>query len=165
MPDSNTFDIKPIGVFVRKYLEHSTISVDPYARNKTWTTWTNDLNPETSADYHMDALEFLRLLVESEVRADLIIIDPPYSPRQIKECYDGIGMKVGATEALRGKMMAVRRELINRLLTDNGTVLTFGWNSTGMGKKYNFEIIEILLVCHGSDHNDTICMAERRKST
>ncbi|MDE1882322.1 MAG: hypothetical protein KGI89_17440, partial [Euryarchaeota archaeon] len=36
--------------------------------------------------------------------------------------------------------------------------------STGMGKKYGFQIEEILLVCHGSDHNDTICMAERRHS-
>lgn len=31
-----------------------------------------------------------------------------------------------------------------------------------MGRKHNFEILEILLVCHGGVHNDTICMAERK---
>lgn len=31
-----------------------------------------------------------------------------------------------------------------------------------MGKERGFEILEILLVCHGGAHNDTICLAERR---
>jgi len=31
-----------------------------------------------------------------------------------------------------------------------------------MGKKMGFELIEILLVCHGSDHNDTIVTVERK---
>lgn len=30
----------------------------------------------------------------------------------------------------------------------------------GIGKLYKIE--EILLVCHGGAHNDTICMAERK---
>ena len=37
--------------------------------------------------------------------------------------------------------------------------LSFGWNTVGMGKGWNTE--EIMLVCHGGDHNDTICMADR----
>jgi hypothetical protein len=48
------------------------------------------------------------------------------------------------------------------VLLDNGIVLSFGWNTVGMGKKRGFEILEIMLVCHGGAHNDTICMAERR---
>jgi hypothetical protein len=48
------------------------------------------------------------------------------------------------------------------ILTNDAVVLSFGWNTSGMGKARGFEIEEILLVCHGSDHNDTICMAERR---
>ena len=39
-------------------------------------------------------------------------------------------------------------------------VITFGWNSGGIGKKYGFEIIRILLVPHGGWHNDTICTVE-----
>lgn len=57
MPNSETFSIKPIGNFVKKYL--SGVSVDPFARNKNWFTYTNDLNPNTSAMFHMDAENFL----------------------------------------------------------------------------------------------------------
>jgi hypothetical protein len=38
-----------------------------------------------------------------------------------------------------------------------------GWNSAGMGQKHGFEQIEIMLCCHGGAHNDTICLAERRR--
>lgn len=162
MPNSSTFDIKPIGEFVKKYLVDSRCSVDPYARNKVWATHTNDLNPNTAAEHHMDALEFLSMLIKDGVRADLIIIDPPYSPRQMKECYDGIGIKMKQTDALRGAMMAKRNTLIAQLLSKDGVVLHFGWNTNGVGKKHNFRIEEIMLVAHGSDHNDTICMAERK---
>jgi len=41
-------------------------------------------------------------------------------------------------------------------------VLSFGWNSIGMGIKKGFSIIELMLVCHGRTHNDTICIAEKR---
>lgn len=43
-------------------------------------------------------------------------------------------------------------------------MLSFGWNSVGMGRKHSFEIVEILMVCHGGMHNDTICVAERKVS-
>lgn len=151
MPNSDTFDIAPIGRFVKKYLSNSRVSVDPYSRNKRWATYTNDLNPSTTAE-----------LVGEGVIADLVIIDPPYSPRQVKECYDCIGLKMKQTDALRGMVMSRRSEQINLLMPNGGVVLTFGWNTNGMGKKHGYEIEEILLVAHGSDHNDTICMAERR---
>jgi hypothetical protein len=41
-------------------------------------------------------------------------------------------------------------------------VLSFGWNSMGMGKKRGYAITEGLMVCHGVGHNDTLCMAETR---
>jgi len=41
-------------------------------------------------------------------------------------------------------------------------VLSFGWNSVGMGITRGYEIVEILLVCHGGAHNDTICIAEKK---
>ncbi len=54
------------------------------------------------------------------------------------------------------------RNAIVPVLTEDAIVLSFGWNSVGMGKKHGFEIIEIMLCCHGGAHNDTICIAERR---
>src|SRR5689334_12284755 len=90
-PSAATFDIPPICGLVKTYLRGSKVSVDPFARNKRWATFTNDLNPETAAESHLDSAEFLESLASAGVQADLVLFDPPYSPRQIKECYDGIG--------------------------------------------------------------------------
>ena len=45
---------------------------------------------------------------------------------------------------------------------NGGIVISCGWNTQGMGKQNGFEIIEILLVCHGGAHNDTIVTVERK---
>lgn len=161
MPDKNTFDIRPIGLMVKRYLSQSIVSIDPFARDKLWATHTNDLNSNTQAEYHLDAKIFLEQMVNHGVQADLVLFDPPYSPRQIKECYDSIGLKMAQMDAFRTHWKP-ERDLIDQLLADNGIVLSFGWNSIGMGKNRDFEIIEVLLVCHGPGHNDTICIAEKR---
>lgn len=157
MPNSDTFSVKPIGDFVRKYLRG--ISVDPFARNKTWATYTNDLNPNTSAQTHMDAEAFLNALAGMNVVADCVILDPPYSPRQISECYAQAGLKAGMKDTQNAALYARVRSAARRLCRPGTTVLSFGWNSAGMGKE--FETLEIMLVAHGGAHNDTICMAPR----
>lgn len=160
MPNHETFSIKPIAEFVHRYLSKSKVSVDPFARNKRWATYTNDLNPDTEAEYHLECEEFLRTLADKKVTADLFIMDPPYSPRQVKECYDSIGIKMKQEDAWGGAIRKRRRELMTSILSEDPVVLTFGWDTNGMGK--GWEIVEIMLVAHGSDHNDTICMAERK---
>lgn len=162
MPNHETFAIPPIGAFVSRYLAASRTSIDPFARNRQEATYTNDLNPKTTAVSHEDARDFLERLANVGIAADLIIIDPPYSPRQVKECYDSIGIKMQQKSALLGWVRGELRKQIARLVVPGGVVLWFGWNTTGMGQKYGYQIEEIMLVCHGSDHNDTICMAERR---
>jgi len=98
MPDADTFSIGPIGDFVRRYLAVSRVSVDPFARDKRWATHTNDLNPATKAEHHLDAEAFCVLLAGQGVKADLVLFDPPYSPRQISECYKSVGLEVGMKE-------------------------------------------------------------------
>lgn len=162
MPSADTFDVIPIHNFVQKYLHPATVSVDPFARNKRWATHTNDLNPQTEAEHHMEAGEFLHKLAADGVKADLVLFDPPYSPRQIMECYNGIGKKTTTEMGQLSAAWSDCRDAIDQLCTEDAVVLSFGWNSQGMGKKHGFEIEEILLVCHGANHNDTICVAERR---
>ena len=162
MPSADTFSIPPIEAFVKKYLSQSQVSVDPFARNKTWATHTNDLNPKTQASHHMDAEEFLKMLSEQSVIADLGLLDPPYSPRQISECYKECGITVGMKDTQNSVLYSRVKTAFSPVLSTNAIVLSFGWNSSGMGKKHGFEPIEIMLVCHGGAHNDTICMAERR---
>lgn len=161
MPNADTFSVKPIGEFVRRYLSASKVSVDPFARNKRWATHTNDLNPETAAEHHMDAEAFLKMLHGGGVMADLVIFDPPYSPRQISECYKSVGRQVGMTDT-QSSFWSHAKNAIAPLVAPGGRVISFCWNTNGMGKKHGFEIEEIMLVAHGGWHNDTICIAERK---
>ena len=147
---------------MQRYLAESKISVDPFARNKTWATHTNDLSPETSAQHHMDAEDFCRHLDNQKIRTDLLLFDPPYSPRQISEVYKSIGREVGMAGTQNGALYKRVRDAADLLVQPGGIVLSFGWNSAGMGIKRGYEIIEILLCAHGGGHNDTICVAERK---
>lgn len=161
MPSADTFSVKPIGEFVQRYIARSRLSVDPFARNNEWATLRNDINPTTSAPHHMDAEIFLRdFLVDYAGCIDLAILDPPYSPRQISECYREAGITPSMHDTQNAALYARVKRALLPLLSFDSTVLSFGWNSAGMGK--GFEPIEYLLVAHGGAHNDTICVAERR---
>jgi len=158
MPTPNTFTIGPVAEFVSRHL--SGVSVDPFARNARAATYTNDIDPETDASYHMDAVDFLSLLRAQGVVADSALFDPPYSPRQISECYRAAGRHVSARDTQNAALYKRVRDSLNDLIRPGGIVLSFGWNSAGMGRTRGYRIIEILLVAHGGAHNDTICLAE-----
>lgn len=88
MPNSNTFNILPISQLVAKYTvqkDNTKVIVDPFANSCEIGTITNDLNPKFNTTYHLDALDFLKMLDNRS--ADVILYDPPYSLRQVKECY------------------------------------------------------------------------------
>lgn len=160
MPNKNTFSIKPIAEFVAKYIDGTgMIIVDPFANNCKIGTITNDLNPKYDTTYHLDALEFLKLLKDES--ADLVLYDPPYSLRQVKECYEGVGVRV-TKEHTKSSWRSRHLDEIARILKPNGMCLCFGWNSNGVGKKRGFTMEEILIVAHGGSKNDTICTAERK---
>lgn len=161
MPSPATFSCKPIGEFVRRYL--SGISVDPFAMDYTAPTYTNDLNPNTKSKYHMDAEEFCVMLKKQGVSADVGLFDPPYSPRQISECYKNVGREVGIEGTQNARLYKRVRDALDSIIRPGGVVLSFGWNSAGMGKTRKYSIVEILLVAHGGAHNDTICVAERKR--
>ncbi len=159
MPSADTFSVRPIRDFVRKYLKG--VSVDPFARNSGLATYTNDMNPNTTAQYHMDAVEFLDMLAEKGIKADVVILDPPYSPRQISECYTESGKKAGMIDTQSSVLYKKCRSSVRKICKQGSVVLSFGWNSCGMGPGWEAE--EIMLVAHGGAHNDTICLAERLK--
>jgi hypothetical protein len=163
MPHRDTFSVPPIGEFVWKYMVAAPVSADPFARNGSRATFTNDLDPATDAALHMDAEQACKLWTAQGVRADLAIFDPPYSPRQISECYKSIGLKVGMEETQNARLYKRVRDALDPLVKPGGIVLSFGWQSAGMGEKRGYDPIEILLVTHGGAHNDTICIAERKR--
>lgn len=161
MPSHETFSIPPIKDFVKRYLRNAKVGVDMFSRNRHLVGFTNDLDPATIAESHIDAAAYCAKLAQDSVRVDIALFDPPYSPRQISECYKGVGMGVGMEETQSSFYTKVR-DALHPLVKEGGTVLSFGWNSGGMGVTRGYEILEILLVNHGGAHNDTICMAERR---
>lgn len=159
MPNSKTFTIKPIKELLNRYITDGMVVVDPFANESKFGTITNDLNPKFDTNYHLDALDFLKQINDN--CADIVLYDPPYSPRQIKECYDGIGITVTADDT-KASWRAKHLDEIKRVLKPNGICISFGWNTNGVGKKRGFEIIEILIVPHGGSKNDTLCTVERK---
>lgn len=162
MPNPETFSIPPIADFVRRWMADSVVSVDPFARNKRLALHTNDLSPDTAAEHHMDAEDFCKKLLADGVTIDVALFDPPYSPRQISEVYQAIGREVGMKGTQNAALYKRVRDALDLIVSPGGVVLSFGWNSNGMGKGRGYVIEEIMLVAHGGGHNDTICMAERK---
>ena len=156
MPNKWTFQIKPIKELIQQE-KTSGIWIDPFSGQNKNADITNDLNPNNDATYHIEALDFLKSLKDNS--ADGVFFDPPYSPRQVKECYDGIGIKTVA-ENTRADFWSNCKNEIKRILKPQGKVLCFGWNSMGLGKNRGFKMTRILLVPHGGAKNDTICTVE-----
>ncbi len=138
MPNKKTFQIKPIKELLDRYISNWGIVIDPFP-----------------LEYKEDATEYLNKYINNFF--EIAVFDPPYSPRQLKECYKGKGEYDTKASTWSGW-----KDLLSKKIRKGGIVISFGWSSQGMGKNRGFEIIEILLVPHGGMHNDTICVVERK---
>ena len=161
MPSKDTYSIKPIKELLADNINPFGYNIDPFSGNNPYKDLfiSNDLDPEIESDNTMDALDFLKVIPIDCV--DLVLFDPPYSPRQVSECYKKLGRTVNM-ETTQSSYWAKLKVEISRVTKKGGKVISFGWNSGGIGKKYGFELKEVLLVPHGGAHNDTICTLESR---
>ena len=141
MPNKRTFQIKPIKRLIDKY-RYIGDWIDPFPY-----------------PFKEDALDYLKKFKDNSV--DGVLFDPPYSARQLKECYENKGQHLTFDDTKNTTWMNWRKE-IARVVKPNGYVISFGWCSTGMGNKKLFKKIEILLVCHGGQHHDTIVVVEQK---
>lgn len=157
MPNKNTFEMTPIKKLLSEEVDLTKMWVDPFANRNRIASITNDLSKEYDTDYHMDALDFLNMFDSESV--DGVLYDPPYSPRQVSECYNSVGYNV-TWDTTKASFWGNHKRAISRIVKLGGKVITFGWNSGGIGYKYGFEIERILLIPHGGWHNDTICTVE-----
>lgn len=135
MPNHKTFTIKPIKELLEREVGSDFIDPFPFP-------------------FKTDALEYLKSLETDSV--ENLAFDPPYSPRQLKEMYSNAGMAYDTKCSYWSKL----KDEIARIMKVNGKVISFGWNSMGMGASRGFAKIEVLLVPHGGSHNDTICTVE-----
>lgn len=91
MPSKHTFTILPIRKLLNSEITDG-LWIDPFCGYNSPAKIRNDLNPNVPAEYHMNAIEFLRMFEPNSV--DGVLFDPPYSPRQVRECYDEIGTDI-----------------------------------------------------------------------
>ncbi len=139
MPSHQTFSIKPFRDLIEKELGSEYIDPFPYP-------------------FKQDAVEYLKRIPSK--LAERCVFDPPYSQRQLKEMYNDAGLSFN--HPMNSGYWAVCKKEIGRMMRPGGKVISFGWNTNGIGKKHGFEIIRIVLVAHGSQHNDTIATVEKK---
>ena len=157
MPNKWTFQIPPIAELVAKYVGDGKGWIDPFAGKSMIVELRNDAT--TDQPSKMDAIEYLKKMRTSGTLYNGALLDPPYSFRQLFKTYKTCG------DNLKGRLVPMTEvnNLVAPLIRKNGIVISFGWNSNGLGMKRGFEIQEILIVAHGGHHNDTIITVENRR--
>lgn len=158
MPSKWTFQIKPIKELLSRYLV-GNVWADPFAGQSSLAQYRNDLNPNNNQPFCKEALDFMQSIPENIL--DGVLFDPPYSLTQVSRSYNDIGLQFKGKENPTGGFPKVRDEIAKKVKT-GGYVISFGWNTVGIGKKRGFEIEEILIVCHGGNRNDTLVTVERK---
>ena len=137
MPSHKTFTIAPFKKLIDKELGTNYIDPFPYP-------------------FKQDAIKYLKTI--SSNSENFLVFDPPYSSYQLKTKYENAGLSLN--NKYDASYWSNCKKEISRIIKKEGKVISFGWNSNGIGKKYGFKIIKIVLVAHGSIHNDTIATVE-----
>jgi len=128
--------------------EKRPMIADPFSRNCNWATHTNDIDPNTKADSHMDALLWLESL-DSEF-FDYVLFDPPFSPSQAEVKYEVGHINVYADPSYVSKCF----KEITRILKSGGYVLKLGYNSSRHSKLLDLK--KGWIVNFGASRNDVI---------
>ena len=137
MPSHRTFSIKPFKELIEKELGSEYVDPFPYP-------------------FTQDAIKYLKTIPTKSVGYS--VFDPPYSSYQLKTKYENAGLSLN--NKYNASYWRLCKKEIGRIMKSGGKVISFGWNTNGIGKKYGFKITKIVLVAHGSQHNDTIATVE-----
>jgi hypothetical protein len=159
-PNRWTFTIRPIQELLGRYVGDGIGWVDPFAGLHSPAELTNDLNPAMPTTYHLFADAFCAQVCTGPYSG--VLFDPPYSYRQISECYKGFGIKPTALDTSNRFYNKVMNAICDKIMP-GGYAISCGWNSNGFGSNRGFAVAEILLVAHGQHHNDTIVTVERKR--
>ncbi|MGY4538191.1 hypothetical protein ACVW0P_002611 [Mucilaginibacter sp. UYNi724] len=144
-----TFSVKAIRHWVEQTCEGRVLNSFAGKTKLALYETRNDLDPKMPADYHLDALAFLRGW--SGKKFNTILLDPPYAFRKSMELYKGIVCSP----------FRQLKEALPECLEAGGLVITFGYHSVVMGRNRNFQLERLALFSHGGAIHDTIASAER----
>lgn len=110
----------------------------------------NDRDEARLADYHKDALVFVKEWNGEKFKT--VILDPPYSYRKSMEMYLG-----NYTSSF--KMIA---DNLGRIVTEDAKIISFGYHSTFMGKIRGYGLELMAVFAHGGAQHCTIGIVERK---
>lgn len=164
MPHKYTFRVKPLVEIIDRYRRPTDVWLDPFAglHSPVPLACRNDLNPAMPAAHHMEAADFLAHWLDNYGMVDGALFDPPYSLTQVSRSYQDIGLKFKGAENPTGGFPKVR-QLLSDLVRPGGFVISYGWNTVGMGKTRGFTAVEYLICSHGGNRNDTLVTVEQRQ--
>jgi hypothetical protein len=149
-PKRYTFEQPKLRRWVEGHVEGEALNLFAGRTRLDVNEYRVDIDPEMPADWHGDAAEFLEGF--EVLPFQTVIFDPPYNIRKAREKYGdrwiGKGTKL--------------KNLIATKLPIGGVFISLGYDSVGMSKSRGFVKEALCVVCHGGDHNDTLCLVERK---
>ena len=122
--------------------------IDLFARDCQWADITNDIDPNTKAKFHLDALDFIQCQKSNSSR--MILFDPPFSPIQA-ERYEAGDTNLYASGP--AKISKIYKNTF-RVLVPGGVFVKLGYNSTRPHK--GFKLHSLKVVNFGGSRNDVI---------
>ena len=147
----HTFKVRAIREWVERQCEGSVLNLFAGFILLNAAETRNDIDPAAIAEYHSEALVFLRQWKKEKFNT--ILLDPPYSYRKSMELYNG-------------NICSPFKQLKDALpgcLHRGGKVITFGYHSVVMGRGRHFELERVCVFSHGGAIHDTIASVERYK--
>ena len=159
-PNKDLNKVQPVNALYKRLIaeldgKKDAIILDPFARNADLTLFSNDLNPDTKASFHMDAADFLQFMFDKGIMADLIIFDPPFSPIQNKSTYK---MKVPDIR----KTIVRCKQIMAKSIKIGGKIVTSGWTGNGIGEWRGFKPIEFMIINHAGNRYATNLLVEQK---
>lgn len=148
-PFSNPHIRKILDKFINQKMfetDGDAIMIDPFARASFTNDYpnfiTNDLNRNFKTDYNFEFKDFCSLWDESVCAPiDLVLFDPPYSLRQLKDCYENIGHDLPLWQTQRPWNDGL--DLLAKWMAPRALFISLGWNTQGMGTARGFQKLAI----------------------
>ena len=129
--------------------------LDPFARDCEWADITNDLNPDTKAKYHLDAKDFLQLMLDEHGTNSVkcLIFDPPFSTSQYKKYEKESPLELVNIYATPGKVNEIF-EIARKLIQPGGIIIKLGYNTTR--PILDYQLTYLSTTNFGANRNDVL---------
>jgi len=163
MPAKWTFEMDAARAFFWRDLQRAGSVIVPYAGKTRFDAETRKKCCFVDVDESLPDLDFvgkcqevLPKLAEKGARYNMALIDPPFSEYMSNHWY---------TSTERQNDVARAKDLVEKVLSDDAVVFTFGFSTTGMGASRGFTKTHLRIINHGGNHWDTHCLREIRTNS